>query len=71
MGERTGDAGSPRLPAYTTMRLLAHWQAGPALRLSLQVDNAFDKRYYASAYNRVWVVPGAPRHVTLTARHTF
>ncbi|WCM89381.1 TonB-dependent siderophore receptor [Acidovorax sp. NCPPB 3576] len=71
VGERTGDAGSPRLPAYTTTRLLAHWQAGPALRLSLQVDNAFDRRYYASAYNSVWVVPGAPRHVTFTAKHTF
>ncbi|GKT21426.1 TonB-dependent receptor [Acidovorax sp. SUPP3334] len=71
VGERTGDAGSPRLPAYTTVRLLAHWQAGPSLRLSLQVDNAFDRRYDASAYNSVWVVPGAPRHVTFTAKHTF
>lgn len=71
VGERTGDAGSPRLPAYTATRLLAHWQAGPSLRLSLQVDNAFDRRYYASAYNSVWVVPGAPRNITFTAKHTF
>ncbi|WP_111877675.1 TonB-dependent siderophore receptor [Paracidovorax anthurii] len=71
VGARTGDAGSPRLPAYTTARLLAHWQAARDWRLSLQVDNLFDRRYYASAYHSVWITPGAPRSASLTLRNTF
>ncbi|MDA8454401.1 TonB-dependent siderophore receptor [Acidovorax sp. GBBC 3334] len=71
VGERTGDAGSPRLPAYTTARLVAQWQAARGWRLSLQVDNLLDRRYYASAYHTVWITPGAPRSASVTLRHTF
>ena len=42
-----------------------------ALRLSLTVDNLFDKRYYASSYNELWVAPGAERQVTLAATYKF
>ena len=71
VGERTGDTGVPVLPAYTTAKLTGYWRIGKDLRLSLDVDNVFDKTYYASAYNNVWVTPGTPRTVTLGLQARF
>lgn len=51
------------LPGYTTARLAGWWQLSPALRLTLDVDNLFDKDYYPSSYSRLWVAPGEPRSV--------
>ncbi|KQV81316.1 hypothetical protein ASC87_09860 [Rhizobacter sp. Root1221] len=59
------------LPAYTTAKLVAHWRMSPALRLTLDVDNLFDKTYYASAYSRLWVTPGTARTVALGLQATF
>lgn len=64
-------AAPPQLPAYTIAKLTAYWRVNAALRVSLDVDNLFDKTYYASAYNRVWVTPGSPRQVTLGAQYKF
>lgn len=71
VGERTGDTGVPVLPAYTTAKLTGYWRVSKALRVSLDVDNVFDKTYYASAYNNVWVTPGNPRTVTLGVQAKF
>ncbi|MBK1687173.1 TonB-dependent siderophore receptor [Rubrivivax gelatinosus] len=81
VGERVGqaytaaeaDAGTEAfmLPSYTTAKLVAYWAATPSLRLSLDVDNLFDKTYYTSSYSRVWVTPGAPRNVTLGVQAKF
>ncbi|WP_155283329.1 TonB-dependent receptor, partial [Ralstonia solanacearum] len=54
-----------------TVRLNGYVQPTRALRLSLTIDNLFDKRYYASSYNELWVAPGAERQVTLAATYTF
>lgn len=60
-------AGAARfdLPAYSVARLVAHWQLTPRLRLSLDVDNLFDRHYYVSSYQRTWISPGAARSITL------
>lgn len=71
VGERTGDTGVPVLPAYTTAKLTGYWRINKTLRLSLDVDNVFDKTYYASAYNNVWVTPGGPRTITLGLQAKF
>ena len=71
VGERTGDTGVPVLPAYTTVKLTSYWRISKTLRLSLDVDNVFDKTYYASAYNNVWVTPGSPRTFTLGLQAKF
>lgn len=72
MGRRLGETGTDfELPAYTTAKLVAYWRATPALRLSLDVDNVFDRTYYTSSYNRLWVTPGTPRNVTLGAQYKF
>ena len=59
------------LPAYTLARLVAHWHIAPGLRLSLDVDNVFDKTYYTSSYQRTWVAPGSPRAVTLGLQASY
>ncbi|KQW03082.1 TonB-dependent siderophore receptor [Rhizobacter sp. Root1221] len=74
VGARSGEdpfAAPPQLPAYTVAKLTAYWRVNTKMRISLDVDNLFDKTYYTSAYNRVWVMPGSPRHVTLGAQYKF
>jgi iron complex outermembrane recepter protein len=66
VGVRTGDTtGSFTLPAYVTAKALAYWQFTPKMRLSLDVNNVFNKQYYASSYSSVWIAPGDQRSVTL------
>jgi iron complex outermembrane receptor protein len=66
VGARTGDqAGSFELPSYVTARALAYWQLTPRVKLSLDVNNLFNKRYYASSYSNLWIMPGDGRSATL------
>lgn len=59
------------LPAYTVARLVAHWHIARGLRLSLDIDNLFDKTYYTSSYQRTWVAPGTPRAVSLGLQASY
>jgi len=59
------------LPAWTTAKLMATWQVNPALRLSVDVDNLFDRTWYASSFSPTWVMPGAPRTVTVGLQARF
>lgn len=61
------NAGVPafELPSYTTAKLVAYWRATANLRVSLDVDNLFDKTYYTSSFSRVWITPGTARTVTV------
>lgn len=74
VGERLGDVAVSsgfKLPAYTTARLLSSWSPTSRLRLSLNIDNLFDKQYYASSYSQLWVSPGADRSATLNVHYKF
>ncbi|WP_454774440.1 TonB-dependent siderophore receptor [Janthinobacterium tructae] len=74
VGERLGDvaiSSSFTLPAYTTARLLASYSPSAKLRLALNVENLFNRSYYASSYSQLWVAPGAERMVTLNAHYRF
>ncbi|MGE8359770.1 TonB-dependent siderophore receptor [Pseudomonas sp.] len=67
VGDRSGQAGSNfELPAYTTVDLLAHYQASDSVRVGLNLNNAFDRKYYERAFNSVWVLPGDPRNLSLS-----
>ncbi|SFG77448.1 iron complex outermembrane recepter protein [Duganella sp. CF458] len=59
------------LPAYTVARLVAHWHIARGLRLSLDIDNVFDKTYYTSSYQRTWVAPGSARAVSLGLQASY
>ncbi|KAB0327302.1 TonB-dependent siderophore receptor [Janthinobacterium lividum] len=74
VGERLGDvavSSSFTLPAYTTARLLASYSPSAQLRLALNVENLFNRSYYASSYSQLWVAPGAERTMTLHAHYRF
>lgn len=74
VGERLGDVAVSSqftLPAYTTARLLASYAPNARLRLALNVDNLFNRGYYASSYSQLWVAPGAERTLTLNAHYRF
>ncbi|NHZ38109.1 TonB-dependent siderophore receptor [Massilia rubra] len=74
VGKRMGDvaaSSSFELPAYTTVKLVAAWTPYRKLRIALNIDNLFNKAYYKSSYNQVWVAPGAERAATLTASYSF
>jgi len=59
------------LPAYTLARVVAHWHIAPRLRLSLDIDNLFDRTYYSSSYQRTWVAPGSPRAIALGLQASY
>jgi len=77
VGQREGSvaplvvADNFKLPAYTTAKLLASYNLSRSLQLSVNVDNLFDKAYYASSYQQVWVFPGSGRKVTATGQLKF
>ena len=51
--------------AYTTVDLLARWQATKDLSLGLNLNNLFDRKYYERSFNSVWVMPGDPRNLSV------
>lgn len=72
VGVRSGDAVSSfDLPEYVTAKLLAYWQFTPKMRLSLNIDNLFNKQYYASSFSNLWVAPGNQRTATLALNVKF
>ena len=71
-GERTGTAtDSYRLPAYTLARISAYLQINPAMRLTLDVNNLFDKQYAAASWTATTVLPGMPRQITAGVQVKF
>lgn len=72
VGKRAGNSiDSFELPGYTTVRTMAYWKPNKTLRFSLDIDNLFDKTYYASSYDVYWVTPGAPRTITVGMQARF
>ncbi|MCA1326796.1 TonB-dependent siderophore receptor [Herbaspirillum sp. alder98] len=72
VGARSGDQGDTfELPSYVTARALGYWQVTPKVRLSLDVNNLFNKRYTASSYSNLWIMPGDERSAALTVRVKF
>ncbi len=60
-----------KLKSYTTWKAVAGYDVTDKLKLTLDVNNLFNKRFYASSYSLYWVMPGSERTVTLNARYAF
>lgn len=70
VGRRLGQtAANFYLPSYTIAKILGSVTINDQFKLSANVDNLFDKKYYASSYAALWVQPGTPR--SFTVRGTF
>jgi iron complex outermembrane receptor protein len=67
VGERSGQTGSAfTLPSYSTVDLLAHYQASEEVTVGLNLNNLFNRKYYERAYNSAWVMPGDPRNLSVS-----
>ena len=72
VGERTGNATDTyRLPAYTSVKLSGYWQATSQLRLTLAVDNLFDRTFYTGSIGTISLQPDVGRLVTVGVQYQF
>lgn len=73
VGKRLGETGVPSfvLPGYTLGRITGSWEPNESLKLTVDVENLFDREYYPSSYARLWVAPGEPRSYTIRALYRF
>ncbi|MBU0931828.1 MAG: TonB-dependent receptor [Alphaproteobacteria bacterium] len=59
------------LPSYTIAKVLGSFNISDQIKLSADVTNLFDKKYYASSYSALWIQPGTPRQFTVRASFNF
>ncbi|MFD2366770.1 TonB-dependent receptor [Pseudoduganella sp. GCM10020061] len=59
------------LPAFTRVDAALYYKVSDALRLQLNVENAFDRKYYASAHSNDNITPGSPRAARLGLTGNF
>lgn len=74
VGERLGSVDLNdgfKLPAYTVFKLVTSYTVNKHLRLSLDIDNLFNRVYYTNSYSSLWVYPGTERKFTGTAQYKF
>jgi iron complex outermembrane receptor protein len=66
--DRLGETGSSfELPGYSIARVFASYEINPSISLRADVDNLFDETYYTNSFSRLWVQPGPPRQVRVSA----
>ncbi|WP_298400945.1 TonB-dependent receptor [Sphingobium sp.] len=59
------------LPNYTIAKVLGSFNITDQIKLSADVNNLFNKKYYASSYSALWIQPGTPRQFTVRASFDF
>ncbi|MBV9930749.1 MAG: TonB-dependent siderophore receptor [Alphaproteobacteria bacterium] len=59
------------LPAFTRVDAAAYYKLSRAVELQVNVENALDADYFASAFNDNNIMPGAPASVRGTLRFQF
>ena len=72
VGKRSGEfITSFTLPAYTLARAFAAYDVTKATTLRVDIDNLFDQTYYTNSFSTLWVQPGTPRSVRVSAAFRF
>ena len=73
-GERKGQVGRREnvvsYPGYGLLNLALYYKVRE-VQLQLNLNNALNKQYYISGYDRLRSFPGAPRNINLTATYRF
>ncbi|MCP4949904.1 MAG: TonB-dependent receptor, partial [Aestuariibacter sp.] len=59
------------LPSYTTVRLFGSVNLSDNVVINADIDNLFDKEYYASSYSALWTMPGTPRTAKISVKYAF
>lgn len=72
VGRRLGETATTFfLPSYTIAKVMGSFNITEQIKLSADVTNLFDKKYYASSYAALWIQPGTPRQFTVRASFNF
>ncbi|MDE2486577.1 MAG: TonB-dependent siderophore receptor [Alphaproteobacteria bacterium] len=72
VSKRLGETGTNFfLPGYTLVKAFAAFDPTEHVKLSLEVNNLFDKVYYPASYSRLWILPGTPREITAKVTYRF
>ncbi|WP_340265075.1 TonB-dependent siderophore receptor [Sphingobium mellinum] len=72
VGRRLGETATTFfLPSYTLVKVLGSFNVTDQIKISADVNNLFNKKYYASSYAALWVQPGTPRAFTVRATFDF
>jgi len=72
VGRRLGETATTFfLPDYTIARVLGSVTLNENIKISANIDNLFNTRFYASSYAALWVQPGAPRTYAVRATFSF
>ena len=70
--DRLGETGTTfELPSYTIVRVFATYDLTSAFSLRADIDNLTDETYYTNSFSRLWVQPGAPRNIRVSAMLRF
>lgn len=70
--KRLGEtAANYYLPSATLARLIGSFDVTERLRISGNIDNLFNKRWFANSYSALWTYPGAPRSFSIRANYHF
>jgi catecholate siderophore receptor len=67
----TSTSNTVALPSFTRIDGAVFYRLNAQYRLQLNVENLFDKKYWASAHNDNNITPGAPRSVKLSLFASF
>jgi iron complex outermembrane recepter protein len=72
VGRRLGETATTFfLPSYTLVKVLGSFNITEQIKISADVNNLLNKKYYASSYAALWVQPGTPRQFTVRATFDF
>lgn len=72
VGSRLGETATTFfLPSYTIAKLTGSVELNKQIKLSADVNNIFDEKYYASSYAALWIQPGTPRSFSVRASVKF
>ncbi|ONF97119.1 TonB-dependent siderophore receptor [Sphingomonas jeddahensis] len=70
--KRLGETGTAfTLPAATLVKVLAGVDLTDRLRVSGNIDNLFNERWFSSSYAALWTMPGAPRTAMARLHYRF
>ncbi|MCR5876813.1 TonB-dependent receptor [Phenylobacterium sp. J426] len=59
------------LPGFTRVDAALYYQVSDQVSAQLNVENVFDKGYYAAANSNTNITPGSPRAVRLSLRLSY
>lgn len=72
VGERNGFFGVDfDLPSYTIARAFVTYDVTDDIQVRAELDNLFDETYYTNSFADVWIQPGTPRSLRVSATYNF